>query len=167
MRSRRRSLSVSGVADRYGLLIAWAVVLVTFSILLPDTFFRIENFQTILGSQALLLVLTLGLIVPLTRWVLETACGEAMRWRDQALPPIRIAVNLSPVQFRHRGLIEMVETALERSGLPGHLLELDVQEAALAHDRSDPTGRGPPAAPRRPGPPGPFALSSLFWPFRA
>jgi len=75
-----------------------------------------------------------GLIVPLTRWVLETACGEAMRWRDQALPPIRIAVNLSPVQFRHRGLIEMVETALERSGLPGHLLELDVQEAALAHD---------------------------------
>lgn len=65
-RSRRASLSVGAVADRYGLLIAWAVVLVVFSILLPDTFFRIENFQTILGSQAVLLVLTLGLIVPLT-----------------------------------------------------------------------------------------------------
>lgn len=65
-RSRRSSLSVGAIADRYGLLIAWAIVFAVFSILLPDTFFRIENFQTILGSQAVLLVLTLGLIVPLT-----------------------------------------------------------------------------------------------------
>lgn len=64
--SRRSRLSAGAIADRYGLLIAWAIVVVVFSILLPDTFFRIENFQTILGSQAVLLVLTLGLIVPLT-----------------------------------------------------------------------------------------------------
>jgi ribose transport system permease protein len=61
-----RRLTVSTVADRYGLLVAWGVLVVAFSILLPDTFFRLENFQTILGSQAVLLVLTLGLIVPLT-----------------------------------------------------------------------------------------------------
>jgi ribose transport system permease protein len=61
-----RRLTVSTVADRYGLLVAWAALIVFFSILLPDTFFRLENFQTILGSQAVLLVLTLGLIVPLT-----------------------------------------------------------------------------------------------------
>ena len=62
----RKRLTVGEVADRYGLLITWAVVIVVFSVLLPDTFFRIENFQTILGSQAVLLVITLGLIVPLT-----------------------------------------------------------------------------------------------------
>ena len=64
--TRRRRMSVGAIADRYGLLVAWAIVIVVFSILLPETFLRIENFQTILGSQAVLLVLTLGLIVPLT-----------------------------------------------------------------------------------------------------
>lgn len=62
----RRRLTFSSIADRYGLLITWAVVIAVFSALLPDTFFRVENFQSILGSQAVLLVLTLGLIVPLT-----------------------------------------------------------------------------------------------------
>lgn len=65
-RPERRHLTVGSIADRYGLLIAWAVVIVVFSVLLPETFLRVGNFQSILGSQAVLLVLTLGLIVPLT-----------------------------------------------------------------------------------------------------
>jgi diguanylate cyclase (GGDEF)-like protein/PAS domain S-box-containing protein len=75
-----------------------------------------------------------GLIVPMTAWVLETACGEARAWLDQGLPALRIAVNLSPVQFRHRGLVEMVEEALGASGLPAEHLELEIQERALVHD---------------------------------
>ncbi|NGP17020.1 ABC transporter permease [Devosia aurantiaca] len=52
--------------ERYGLVIAWLVVIVFFSILRPTTFFSWANFSTIFGSQAVLVVLTLGLIVPLT-----------------------------------------------------------------------------------------------------
>ncbi|MDB5622044.1 MAG: transporter permease, partial [Devosia sp.] len=52
--------------ERYGLVIAWLVVIVVFSLLRPTTFFSWANFSTIFGSQAVLVVMTLGLIVPLT-----------------------------------------------------------------------------------------------------
>lgn len=52
--------------ERYGLLLAWLVVIVFFGILRPNTFLTWMNFSTIFGSQAILVVLTLGLIVPLT-----------------------------------------------------------------------------------------------------
>ena len=53
-------------AERYGLVIAWAVVILIFGILRPTSFLSWANFSTIFGSQAVLVVLTLGLIVPLT-----------------------------------------------------------------------------------------------------
>ena len=52
--------------ERYGLVIAWLLVILVFSILRPTTFFSWANFSTIFGSQAVLVVMTLGLIVPLT-----------------------------------------------------------------------------------------------------
>jgi ribose transport system permease protein len=52
--------------ERYGLVIAWLVVILFFSMLRPATFFSWANFSTIFGSQAVLVVMTLGLIVPLT-----------------------------------------------------------------------------------------------------
>ena len=52
--------------ERYGLLVAWAVVIVVFGVLRPNSFLSWANFSTIFGSQAVLVVLTLGLIVPLT-----------------------------------------------------------------------------------------------------
>lgn len=52
--------------ERYGLIIAWAVVIAIFGALRPDTFLTWPNFATILGSQAVLVVATLGLIIPLT-----------------------------------------------------------------------------------------------------
>lgn len=52
--------------ERYGLLIAWIIVIVAFGLMRPTTFLSWANFSTIFGSQAVLVVLTLGLIVPLT-----------------------------------------------------------------------------------------------------
>jgi ribose transport system permease protein len=52
--------------ERYGLIIAWVVVIAIFGALRPDTFLTWPNFATILGSQAVLVVATLGLIIPLT-----------------------------------------------------------------------------------------------------
>lgn len=58
--------SVAEVLSRYGLLVALLAVVVVFSALLPETFFTTANLQTILSSQAVLLIVTLGLLVPLT-----------------------------------------------------------------------------------------------------
>jgi diguanylate cyclase (GGDEF)-like protein len=71
-----------------------------------------------------------GLIVPLGEWVLRTACAEAAKWPDQ----IRIAVNLSPMQFRARGLASMITSALAATSLAPHRLELEVTESALLED---------------------------------
>ncbi len=70
-----------------------------------------------------------GLIVPIGEWVLRTACATAASW-----PDLTIAVNLSPVQFRSRGLVAMVTSALAEAGLPPQRLELEVTETALLDD---------------------------------
>ena len=71
-----------------------------------------------------------GLIVPLGEWILNSACDEAARW-DR---PLTVAVNLSSVQFKDRGLVAKVETALARSGLNPSRLELEITESVLLLD---------------------------------
>lgn len=68
-----------------------------------------------------------GLIIPLGEWVLRKACAEAMTWPL----PVRVAVNLSPVQFRSRNLVQAVLTALAHSRLPPERLELEITETVL------------------------------------
>jgi ribose transport system permease protein len=65
-RADRRRRLAGDLAYRYALLLAWGAVIVVFGLLKPDTFLTAANFQTIFGSQAVLLILTLALIVPLT-----------------------------------------------------------------------------------------------------
>ena len=69
----------------------------------------------------------IGLIVPLGEWVLRTACAEAVRWPGD----FKVAVNLSPAQFRSRGVIKAVLTALAYSRLPAERLELEITESVL------------------------------------
>jgi diguanylate cyclase (GGDEF)-like protein len=71
-----------------------------------------------------------GLINQLGEWVLTTACTEAATWPDHT----RIAVNVSPVQFRNHALALKVVAALAASGLPASRLELEITEAVLVHD---------------------------------
>jgi diguanylate cyclase (GGDEF)-like protein len=71
-----------------------------------------------------------GLIVPIGEWILREACNEAMKWPSD----IRIAVNLSPAQFRVRSLTQMVMAALAYSGLAAHRLELEITESILLVD---------------------------------
>ena len=81
-------------------------------------------------SEFIPLAEEMGLIVPLGEWVLREACKECARWPD----PIKIAVNLSPVQFRNRGLVAMVTHALAAARLAPHRLELEITEAVLLQD---------------------------------
>ncbi|CAK0765135.1 diguanylate cyclase [Gammaproteobacteria bacterium] len=73
-----------------------------------------------------------GLIVPIGAWVLETACRMAATW--QSYGPLRIAVNLSARQLRHRELLDTVTRTLEVTGLPPDCLELEITESVIMHD---------------------------------
>jgi EAL domain-containing protein (putative c-di-GMP-specific phosphodiesterase class I) len=71
-----------------------------------------------------------GFIVLIGDWVLRTACLEAKRVCDAGHPGFRLAVNLSPLQFRDDSLINTIETALGESGLPPANLEIEITESA-------------------------------------
>lgn len=75
-----------------------------------------------------------GLIIPINEWVIEEACREAQSWRAQGLPELRIAVNLSPIQFRNRNMVQLVGDILRRTGLEPRALELELTETILMHD---------------------------------
>ncbi len=75
-----------------------------------------------------------GLIVPLGQWVLQAACQQAQDWIDDGLPPIRMAVNISALQFGHPQFEQMVVSALARSGLDPALLELELTESIMMQD---------------------------------
>ena len=74
-----------------------------------------------------------GLIVPVGAWVLAEACHRAKAWRAGGLP-LRVSVNISPRQFRSEGLLKAVSGALRASGLPPHLLELELTESLLVEN---------------------------------
>jgi EAL domain-containing protein (putative c-di-GMP-specific phosphodiesterase class I) len=71
-----------------------------------------------------------GLINEIGEWVLKRACIDAAAWPGH----IRLAVNVSPVQFRSKTLALRVATALKDSGLPPTRLELEITEAVLIRD---------------------------------
>jgi diguanylate cyclase (GGDEF)-like protein/PAS domain S-box-containing protein len=71
-----------------------------------------------------------GLIIPLGEWILRQACREAASW----LKPLQIAVNLSPVQFRHGDLPALVHSVLLETGLAPGRLEIEITEGVLIDD---------------------------------
>ena len=75
-----------------------------------------------------------GLIVPINNWVLREACAEAASWPGRGLPPLRLAVNLSGVQFRKVNIEQLVLDALKQSGLEPARLELELTETILLQD---------------------------------
>jgi EAL domain-containing protein (putative c-di-GMP-specific phosphodiesterase class I) len=81
----------------------------------------------LLPSQFISLAEESGLIIPLGKWALETACADAAKWPTH----LKLAVNLSPVQFKQSDLLDVLRSALANSGLPAARLELEITEAVL------------------------------------
>src|SRR5437660_1177041 len=73
-----------------------------------------------------------GTIIPIGQWILREACREAASWPR----PLQIAVNLSPVQFRHGDLPSLVHSVLLETGLARARLELEITEGVLIGDFS-------------------------------
>ncbi|MBI1422612.1 MAG: EAL domain-containing protein [Gammaproteobacteria bacterium] len=112
--------------------------------------FELEN-NKVIGVEALLRWknLTLGLVMPDTfihiaeetglinkigEWVLRESCRKAATWQQTTGIPVRIAVNISPAQFRSSDLVAIVKEALAESGLAADLLELEMTERVLIDD---------------------------------
>jgi EAL domain-containing protein (putative c-di-GMP-specific phosphodiesterase class I) len=74
-----------------------------------------------------------GLIIPIGDWVLHQACSDASRWTGG----LKVAVNLSAVQFKDAHLVATVEHALRAACLPAHRLELEITESVLLEEREE------------------------------
>ncbi len=89
----------------------------TRGLMLPDSFIPVAEDSRI--------------IMRLGAFVLERACRDLTGWLASGLAEIRVAVNLSAIEFQDRNLVEMVRRILEETGAPAHLLELEITETSL------------------------------------
>jgi diguanylate cyclase (GGDEF)-like protein len=78
-----------------------------------------------------------GLVVPLTEWVLRTACLQAIAWQplidETGQRPMRLAINVSGVQFKQNTLVALVRRVLDATGLPPASLEIELTESVVMH----------------------------------
>ena len=78
-----------------------------------------------------------GLIVPIGKWVLETACGQLKRWHDAGHEDIVMSVNVASRQFRDLLFHDTVKQAIASSGIPADALELEITESILLENSED------------------------------
>lgn len=78
-----------------------------------------------------------GLILPISDWVLKTACAQNKAWQDAGHPPMRVAVNLSARQFQHRNLVDSVVAAISETRLDPQWLELEITETILMENMEE------------------------------
>jgi diguanylate cyclase (GGDEF)-like protein len=86
---------------------------------------------TILPQEFMPLAEETGLIIPIGRWVLKTACTQNVEWHKEGLPRLSIAVNLTPRQFYDESLLDDVAAILEATGMEPQLLEIEITEGLL------------------------------------
>jgi diguanylate cyclase (GGDEF)-like protein len=81
-----------------------------------------------------------GLIVNIGEWVLRQACRQARAWHDQGYPELSVSVNVSAVQFAQPRLLDVVNRALQDSGLRPQALTLEITESVVMHDAETAVG---------------------------
>lgn len=95
---------------------------------------RHPEFGTISPAQFIPQLEEMGLMAEVGRWVLKAACRQAATWRQHGIPPIRIAVNVSPKQFYYGNIAETVASVLKETGLDSKWLELELTESQMLDD---------------------------------
>jgi EAL domain-containing protein (putative c-di-GMP-specific phosphodiesterase class I) len=73
----------------------------------------------------------LGLIVPIGEWVFRTACRQLKQWTDDGLPPVTIAINISPRQFMSRKLVSTILQIVRETGANPRYVELEITETMI------------------------------------
>jgi len=80
-----------------------------------------------------------GLIVEIGEWVLRETCRQGRQWLDAGLPPLTLAVNVSPHQFRRSDICDLAATVLSDTGFPATQLELEITESGLMDNQGNAT----------------------------
>lgn len=75
-----------------------------------------------------------GLILPIGEWTIREACRINKGWQNEGFDPISVAVNISPKQFHHQDIAEIVSSALKEAELKPQYLEVEITETAVMHD---------------------------------
>jgi diguanylate cyclase len=75
-----------------------------------------------------------GSILAIGEFVLRTACQDTKSWLDRGFPPLKVSVNISPMQFKKTDLVRVVTSILEETGLDPQYLELEITETLAMHD---------------------------------
>lgn len=75
-----------------------------------------------------------GMILPIGEWVLFEACQQARQWQGDTTTAVSVAVNLSARQLLDADIVKLVVRVLAETGLPAHMLELELTESMLVHD---------------------------------
>ncbi len=89
------------------------------------------NGELVTPDQFIPIIEENGMIVPIGEWVIRQACRQSMLWQSQGMTPVPLAVNLSPRQFMHRGLVESIRAILDDTGIAPELIEFEITETAL------------------------------------
>jgi diguanylate cyclase (GGDEF)-like protein/PAS domain S-box-containing protein len=93
-----------------------------------------SNLGSVTPTQFIPIAEESGLIIPIGRWVIRTACAQNVAWQRDGLPPICMAVNLSLRQLMDEFLVEDIKNALKDSGMAPNLLELEITESMVMHN---------------------------------
>lgn len=90
-----------------------------------------HNLGAVTPTQFIPIAEETGLIVPIGRWVIRTACIQNVTWQRQGLPPIYMAVNLSLRQLLHENFLQDLRNILNETGMSPNLLELEITESMV------------------------------------
>ena len=77
-----------------------------------------------------------GLIKDISNWIIREACGQAVKWQQSGLPPVRVAVNISPGLLKMEGFAAFITKILQETRLPPELLQLELTESVLMESDS-------------------------------
>jgi diguanylate cyclase (GGDEF)-like protein/PAS domain S-box-containing protein len=95
---------------------------------------QVSEHEIIPPSRFVPIAEEIGLIAPIGKWVLRTACEQNRRWQDAGLPKFVMSVNVSARQFRQENFAHTVADILRDSGLEARYLEIELTESAVMHD---------------------------------
>jgi diguanylate cyclase (GGDEF)-like protein len=92
-----------------------------------------DELESISPARFIPLAEETGLIIPIGKWVLQTACAQNKAWQDAGCTPITVAVNYSPRQFRQMNLLESITRVLMDTRLDPRFLELEITESTVMY----------------------------------
>lgn len=90
-----------------------------------------KNGKTISPMDFIQIAEKTHLIIPIGEWIIRTACEQCKIWQENSTFPVSVSVNISPVQFKHSGVIEVLNSVLQDTGLDPSCLKLEITESAI------------------------------------